>query len=102
MPFEFAVAHAFSNVSIRAHAPAMPGVYGISNARQWIYIGETDNIQERLLTHLLDLGSEIKAQSPTGFTYEVCEWQTRSSRYNRLVTEYGPVCNSGLNRAGKR
>jgi hypothetical protein len=93
MPFEFPLPHAFSNVSIRAYAPAAPGVYGISNARQWIYIGKTDNIQEQLLQHLAEVGTRIKAHVPTGFTYEVCLWEVRTERHDRLVIEYDPVCN---------
>jgi hypothetical protein len=93
VPFEFAIAHAFSSVSIRAHAPAASGVYGISNARRWIYIGETDNIRERLLEHLGESTTGIKAQVPTGFTYEACDWNLRTERHDRLVAEFKPICN---------
>jgi hypothetical protein len=93
VPFEYAVAHAFSNVSIRAHAPAVSGVYGISNSREWIYIGETDDIQGRLLEHLAESGTPIKGRLPTGFTFEVCERQVRPGRQDRLVLQYEPVCN---------
>jgi excinuclease UvrABC nuclease subunit len=101
MPFGFATPHAFSTVSIRAHAPAACGVYGISNARQWIYIGETDNIRDRLLQHFEETGTGIKAQVPTGFTYEVCEWHVRTERHDRLVIEYDPVCNREVARSPK-
>jgi hypothetical protein len=102
MAFEFTIPHAFSNGSVRAHAPAAPGVYGISNARQWIYIGETDNIRARLLEHLAESATGIKEHVPTGFTYEVCEWQARTERHDRLVTQYNPVCNRELDSARRR
>ena len=52
MPFEQVVPYPLTTGAIRTYAPATSGVYGISNAQEWIYIGETDNIQGALLTHL--------------------------------------------------
>ena len=102
MPFEFTIPHAFSRVSVRSHAPAASGVYGISNARLWIYIGETDNIQARLLEHLAETGTEIKGHAPTGFSYEICEQHVRIGRQDRLVIQYDPICNREVGRAYKR
>src|SRR5947209_1799065 len=85
--------HAFSASSVRAHAPATSGVYGLSNGREWIYIGETDNIQARLLEHLAESSTQLKSHAPTGFTYELCESTSRLRRQDRLVAQYGPVCN---------
>ncbi len=93
MQSAFTIPYTFSNVSVRAHAPAASGVYGISNSREWIYIGETDNIQERLLQHLAEISTELKARAPTGFVYELCERHARPSRQDRLVMQYEPVCN---------
>jgi hypothetical protein len=73
----------------------MSGVYGISNAREWIYIGESDNIQGSLLTHLQELRTALMKREPTGFVFEVCDPASRSSRQDRLVVEYGPACNGG-------
>lgn len=90
----FSTPHAFSIVSIRAHAPAASGVYGIANPREWIYIGETDNIQARLLEHLAEhSGTQIQSQAPTGFAYELCDSPARAGRQDRLVQQYEPVCN---------
>lgn len=75
------------------YAPATSGVYGISNAREWIYIGETDNIQGALLSHLHDLYASLMKRRPTGFVFEVCEGARRPSRQDRLVLEYEPTCN---------
>ena len=91
MPFEYSLPHAFSIRSIRAHAPAVSGVYGISNSREWIYIGQSDDIQGRLMDHLTEL--TLRRREPTGFVYEVCEPSERTIRQNRLVVEYEPVCN---------
>ena len=93
MPFRPMFPRAFSLRSIRAHAPASSGVYGISNAREWIYIGVSDNIQAELLRHLVEVDTLLQERSPTGFAFEACEESLRCTRQDRLVMEYEPVCN---------
>ena len=75
------------------HAPALSGVYGISSALEWIFIGETDNIQETLLGHLRASDTSLLERHPTGFVFEVCDRATRPARQGRLVLEYMPACN---------
>jgi predicted GIY-YIG superfamily endonuclease len=75
------------------YAPPAAGVYGISNAREWVYIGQTDNIRGALLAHLQDQGASLMKREPTGFVFEVCEGTLRSARQHRLILEYGPACN---------
>ncbi len=93
MPFDHFFPRSFTQTAIRTHAPAVSGVYGLSNAREWIYIGEADNIQEALLGHVLGLDASLANQQPTGFVFEVCDRATRSGRQDRLVLEYEPACN---------
>jgi predicted GIY-YIG superfamily endonuclease len=93
MPFNQFVPRNFTPDSVEMYAPMTSGVYGISNAREWIYIGETSNIQDSLLTHLQDRQASIQKREPTGFVFEVCDEAHRSARQNRLVLEYGPTCN---------
>ena len=93
MPFENCVAHAFTSNSIRAHAPAASGVYGITNAREWIYIGVADDIRSVLLGYLRENGSQVMDRKPSGFVFEVRDQWERTSRQNRLVMEYEPICN---------
>jgi hypothetical protein len=75
------------------YAPIASGVYGISNAREWIYIGETDDIRAALIAHLADSGATVMTRKPTGFVFEVCESAHRAARQDRLILEYEPVCN---------
>ena len=75
------------------YAPVASGVYGISNAREWIYIGQADNIQDALLNHLQDLSTSLLERQPTGFVFELCDGARRPARQDRLVFEYEPVCN---------
>lgn len=93
MPFEQFIPRPLTAGAIHTYAPASSGVYGISNAREWIYIGETENIQDMLLTHLQDSNTSVMKLEPTGFVFEVCDRARRLARQDRLVLEYEPACN---------
>jgi hypothetical protein len=93
MPFDRFVPHPLTTASVRTYAPATSGVYGISNAREWIFIGAADNIQVALLDHLGDTGAAVMKKQPTGFVCEVCDQAHRPARQGRLILEYGPACN---------
>jgi hypothetical protein len=73
---------------VHAYAPAEAGVFGISNSREWLYIGESTNIREALLA---ELGKT--EERGTGFVFEVCVPTTRFARQDRLITEYQPALN---------
>jgi len=96
MPFEQFTPRSFTAVSVRTNAPAASGIYGISNAREWIYIGETDNIQASLLQALQQSDSAAMKRYPTGFVFELCDPTDRLGRHHRLILEYEPVCNRRL------
>ena len=93
MPFEQFTPRSLTPVSVRANAPAASGIYGVSNAREWIYIGETDNIQASLLNDLGQRDSALLKRRPTGFVFELCDPAARLARQDRLILEYEPVCN---------
>jgi hypothetical protein len=93
MPFEHLTPRPFLPGPIQAYAPIASGVYGISNAREWIYIGETDDIRGALLTHLREYASPLMLSKPAGFVFEVCDRSQRPIRQDRLVHEYSPTCN---------
>jgi hypothetical protein len=88
-------------MSIHTFAPTLSGVFGVSNAREWIYIGESDNIRASLIDLLRDANTPSMKMQPTGFVFEICDPARRAARQNRLVLEYGPVCNQ-TNRAFSR
>jgi hypothetical protein len=92
MPFDSHFPRAFTEMGIRMFAPTASGIYGISNAREWIYIGETDDIRGTLIAHLADFGTSV-TRKPTGFVFEVCERPHRLARQDRLILEYQPTCN---------
>ena len=93
MPFFQIIPRPLTAGAVHTYAPAESGVYGISNAREWIYIGETDNIQNTLLTHLQDCDTSLMQRQPTGFVFEVCGRERRPARQVCLVHEYDPACN---------
>lgn len=93
MPFDQPTPRPLQQVTINNFAPAASGVYGLSNAREWIYIGETDNIQGALIDHLRDSDAPAMRMQPTGFVFEVCDRSRRPARQDRLVLEYEPACN---------
>ena len=90
MPFEQTTPRPFTLRGVEFYAPAVPGVYGISNSRQWIFIGQADDIRSALLGLLT---STMGQNSPAGFVYEQCDASARQVRETRLIREYGPVMN---------
>ena len=96
MPFDQLTPRPLTPGGVRAYAPVASGVYGISNAREWIYIGTADNIQGALQAHLQDFRSSLMQRAPTGFVFEICEAALRPGRQDRLVLEYEPTCNRRL------
>jgi hypothetical protein len=93
MPFAECAARSFTVVSIQNNAPESSGVYGLSNAREWLFIGESDNIRADVLECQREIGTTLKAQTPTGFTFELCSPTERSARQKTLIRELKPRCN---------
>ena len=96
MPFSQLIPRRLLPEAVKTYAPSVSGVYGISNAQEWIFIGETDNIQGALLDHLGQSNTPLMNRQPTGFVFEICDPASRWTRLDRLVSEYAPCCNQGL------
>jgi hypothetical protein len=73
----------------------MSGIYGLSNAREWVFVGVAEDIRAALLGHLREGNTTLKSRAPTGFTFEICHPSQMSARVSRLVSELAPVCNRG-------
>ena len=91
------VAHAFKIPLIRNHARPSRGLWHFQLA-EWIYIGQTDNIQGDLMAHLQQPGSSLLTRQPKGFVYELCTSGMRPGRQKSLVSEYSPICNPPASR----
>lgn len=99
MPFQNYVASAFSELLIERFAPPSAGVYGLSNAREWVFVGESENIKAALLAHLQAPNRAVADHAPTGFTFEICAPHARFARQDRLIQELEPVCNRNMSNA---
>lgn len=93
MPFQTFLLRSFNKNSIWRDAPSSAGIYGLSNAQEWIYVGVSDDIRGDLLRHLGATGSAVLARKPTGFTYELWVQGDRAARQSQLVRELEPCCN---------
>jgi hypothetical protein len=69
------------------------GVYGLSNARQWIFVGETANIQAELRKHLQYPNEVLREHTASGYTFELSPAEYRVERQHQLVSELAPVGN---------
>jgi hypothetical protein len=98
VPFNQLIPRPFTFNAMHTYAPRNSGVYGISNAREWIYIGETADILGALLAHVEGTRTAVMNHAPTGFVFEVCDSFKRAARQDRLVAEYSPACNRRTSR----
>jgi predicted GIY-YIG superfamily endonuclease len=92
MPFSGAK-HKFTEREIFTFASMGSGVYGLFTPTRWIYIGESENVEQRLLQHLTGDNACILNSSPTGFVFETVEAGKRVARRDQLVEELSPTCN---------
>ena len=95
MPFARHSGFSFTAASIRQNAPSWGGIYGLSNAHGWIYIGAVDDIRAALLDRLNERNPNRDFRSVTGFTFEVCDAAERPQRCSRLIEELRPVLRDG-------
>jgi excinuclease UvrABC nuclease subunit len=94
MSFATCAARSFTIPSILKNAPEQPGIYGICNQQEWIFIAEAVNIQASLLEQLRAVQSAVSLRKPTGFTFEVCSYADAAGRKQMLVSQFKPSCNS--------
>lgn len=93
MPFEHHGNRPFTMISIGKNAPSASGVYGLADAREWIFVGETADIRAELLKHVQNPQAFLREHPPSGFTYELSTAGQRAARRNQLVTELEPIAN---------
>jgi hypothetical protein len=93
MPFVNHGNRAFTATSVDRNAPVASGVFGLANAQQWIYVGETSDIHGELRRLLQNPGGELGEYMPSGFTYELSEAHSRGARRDQLLDELHPIAN---------
>lgn len=91
MSFAACTPRSFTMISVQKNAPEASGIYGLSNNREWIFIGETSNIQAQLITHLTEANTRLSDRIPTGFAFEVCSPLESSGRLRILAHHLKPI-----------
>lgn len=87
----------WDRASIINNTPSASGVYAIWRPNQWIYVGETNDLQRRLLEHFDGGNHRITQASPTGFGFELVSGDAaRINRQNALILELKPSANQIL------
>jgi len=86
----------YNYASIVANAPNLSGVYALFTPQAWIYIGESGDIQTRLLQHLNGDNPCITRNAPTGSQFELVPPAQRVARQNQLIATLDPICNRRL------
>lgn len=85
--------YSFTPASVKQNAPPLPGVYALSNAREWVLVGTADDVRAALRAHPNETGTRLRTAAPTGFTFELCDSAAHARRLERLIYELSPSCN---------
>jgi hypothetical protein len=86
----------FTEAVIKSNTPNASGVYALYRENQWIYFGETNEIQRRLLEHLNEKDTLIKHYGPSFFLFELWPENQRVVRQNQLILAFPTPCNRRL------
>jgi excinuclease UvrABC nuclease subunit len=88
---------AFTQIGI-GFAPSQSGVYAICNGQgQYIYFGESNDIQRRLAEHLADANHAMHQNGAAFFCWEVNVTAAgRVARQNALIAAYATPCNQRM------
>lgn len=89
----------FTEAGITANAPTRSGVYmiwGTGGTNSVVYVGETNDLQRRLLEHRRETNTCIARQNPATCGFELVESVQRVQRQNQLIQEFRPTCNQML------
>jgi hypothetical protein len=92
MPLQETYFH-YNRDSVTSHAPQAAGVYALWNKDFWIYIGESTDIQDRLLHQLACDRDRITQGQPTAFGFELIDDPVeRIARQATLIRDLMPIC----------
>lgn len=91
MAFSQPIPRPFNERGIWNYAPAASGVFGITNSREWVYVGAAEDIRATLLKLESGADSQVSGSLATGFVFEACNSELRTDRMEQLRSEYNPV-----------
>lgn len=75
------------------YAPNASGVYALYNQQEWIYVGQSNDIQRRLREHLAEWGTCIKERGANSFQFELVDAAYLGQRENAWMAALRPTCN---------
>src|SRR5262245_51497801 len=97
MPWNGTGGFLFNRQSVVTNAPQASGVYVLFNQGINIYVGESENIRDRLLQHLTNEQNRcVSLSNPQWFAYELVSPAYRVARQDQLILELKPTCNMRL------
>jgi len=85
-------AYMFTFEAVRRMAPSASGVYTIFTSRQWVYVGESDDVQQSLFRHLNEPNPSIDQFGPLSFSFELTPADERKARQRALIAKLEPAC----------
>ena len=85
MPWHNPKLSELSQFDIANEVPAASGVYGIVEGDQYLFIGDSWNLQSRLMDLAIVLGPEL---GPVSVIYETCSDAERPLRKSVLAEEF--------------
>jgi len=85
---------AFTYAGVHA-APNVSGLYTIFSPRQWVYIGESDDIRRSLYALLNESSVWMDRFGPLSFSFERLSGFQRATSKRRMVEELKPARHSG-------
>ncbi len=82
----------FTFEAVREKAPSASGVYRIHTAQRWVYVGESDDIRQRLFQHLNEPSAFMNRFGPLSFSFELAPAADRKNLQHALNVELQPAC----------
>lgn len=83
--------YSFNYNAIVSFVPRQSGVYVLFNAK-WFYVGESEDLADELLQHLMGRRPDINGEQPSTFQFEVVLGdEQRKARMSELAKNFqGP------------
>jgi hypothetical protein len=82
----------FTHRAVIERAPRASGVYCIFTSKRWVHVGETDDIQQNLFTHLNEPSLCLRRFGPLSFSFELLSLAERPAILSALIAARKPAC----------
>jgi len=83
--YEDGEAYMLAYQAVREKAPNASGVYSLYTAQRWVYVGESDDIQQSLFQHLNEPSACMTRCGPLSFSFETAPAAERVARQHALI-----------------